>query len=62
MDGSGMIAEAAREKELPGVKETGGIVFKCKYCGKEKPLGDMRRIDRFFPPLVACRECEKKLR
>jgi len=57
-----MTTETVKKKELPVTKETGEITFKCKYCGKKKPLDDMRRVDRFSPPLVACRECEKKLR
>lgn len=43
-------------------KETKDITFKCKYCGKTWPLDDMRTLSRFFPPVVACRECEKKMR
>jgi len=57
-----MTTETVKKKELPEVKETSEITFKCKYCGKKTPLDDMRRVDRFSPPLVACRECEKKLR
>jgi hypothetical protein len=50
------------KKEQSEAKETREITFKCQYCGNDKPLEDMRRIDRFIPPLIACRECEKKLR
>jgi len=56
-----MTTETAKEK-LVKEKETREITFRCKYCGKDKPLDDMRRIDRFFQPLITCRECEKKLR
>ena len=35
------------------------ITFTCKFCGKPKPLEDMRVIMRFFPPLPACRDCWK---
>jgi hypothetical protein len=57
-----MIMGALLSKKPNEEKKDREITFKCKYCGKNKPLEDMRRIDRFSPPLVACRECEKKLR
>jgi len=38
------------------------ITFKCKQCDQVKPLGDMMIIARFSPPVVLCRECEKKIR
>jgi hypothetical protein len=41
--------------------QTREVTFKCKFCGKHKPLAEMRSLTRFFPPLVACRECEKKI-
>jgi len=56
------MATETLKKESAEEKKAREITFKCKYCGKDKPLDDMRRIDRFFPPLVTCRECEKKLR
>jgi hypothetical protein len=37
------------------------IMFRCKYCRESKPLDDMRTLTRYFPPLVACRECERKM-
>ena len=36
------------------------ITFKCKLCGETNLLDEMRFLSRFFPPLVACRECERK--
>jgi hypothetical protein len=39
-----------------------GITFKCKFCQISKPLEDMVVITRFFPPVVACRDCDKKMR
>jgi len=51
-----------QEKEQSESDKTKEITFKCKYCGKDKPLDDMRMITRFFPPLVACRDCERKMR
>jgi len=35
------------------------ITFTCKFCGKPKPLEDMRILERFFPPLIACIDCWK---
>jgi len=43
-------------------KQTRGITFRCKFCGKTKPLDEMRTLARFFPPVVACQDCEKKMR
>ena len=43
-------------------KEAREVTFKCKYCGKHKPLDDMRTVDRYFPPVIACSECAEKLR
>ena len=38
------------------------VTFKCKLCEKSKPLGEMVVLTRFFPPVVACQDCEKKMR
>jgi uncharacterized OB-fold protein len=43
-------------------KEAKEITFKCKYCGKVKPLGQIKITDRYFPPAAICSECERKLR
>ena len=37
------------------------ITFKCKFCGNEKPLDEIRSLIRFFPPLIACLECERRI-
>ncbi len=47
------------EKEEPKTTE---ITFKCKFCQMSKPLNEMVVIGRFFPPVVACRDCDKKMR
>jgi len=36
-----------------------GIMFTCRFCGKQKPLEEMRVLTRFFPPVPACRDCWK---
>ncbi len=53
-----MTTEIEKEEESKG-KE---ITFKCKFCERSKPLDEMVVVTRFFPPIVACRDCEKKMR
>ncbi len=38
------------------------VTFKCRRCGQEKPLSDMRSITRFLPVLVVCKDCARELR
>ena len=38
------------------------VTFKCKSCEKSKPLDEMVVVTRFFPLVVVCRDCEKKMR
>ena len=47
--------------EQSETNKTKGITFKCKFCGETKPFDEMRTLTRFFPPIVACRDCEKKM-
>jgi hypothetical protein len=56
-----MVTKRPQEKEQSGSDETKEITFKCKYCGKTRSLDDMRTVTRFFPPVVACRDCAKKM-
>ncbi len=42
-------------------KETREVTFRCKYCGRTWPLADMKTLTRFFPPLIACRDCAEKM-
>ena len=53
------MAAGAKKKEVSKSKE---VTFKCKFCDKSKPLDDMVVVTGFFPPIVACRDCEKKMR
>ena len=48
-----------KKKEEP---KANGPTFKCKFCEKSRPLDEMVVITRFFPPVVACQDCEKKMR
>ncbi len=49
-------------KKKPKAKETKEITFKCKFCGRSKPLDEMVALTRFFPPIVVCRDCKRKMR
>ncbi len=53
-----MAAEIEKE-ETPKTKET---TFTCKFCEKSKPLAEMVVLTTYFPPVVACRDCGKKMR
>lgn len=53
-----MTAEGEKGEEA----KTKEVTFKCKFCGKSKPLDEMVVLTRYFPPIVACRDCEKKMR
>jgi len=57
-----MTTKRPQEKKQSGSDETKEITFRCKYCGKNRPLDDMRILTRFFPPVVACPDCERKMR
>jgi len=50
-----------KDKEESKTKETREITFRCKYCGRTKPLSEIITLTRFFPPLVACKDCERKM-
>ena len=49
-------------KGQSGTKESREISFKCRFCGQTKPLDEIRIVNRFFPLIIACRDCEKKMR
>jgi hypothetical protein len=49
----------ADKKDQPEPKK---IKFTCRFCQKSKPLDDMVTLPGYFPPIVACRECERKMR
>ena len=48
-------------KEESVAKEAREITFKCRFCGRSRPIDEMVVLTRFFPPMVACRDCEKKM-
>ena len=49
------------EKEKGKVSKVKKVTFKCRVCERSKPLDEMVVVTRFFPPIVACRDCEKKM-
>lgn len=38
------------------------VSFKCRRCGQQKPLSDMRSVTRFLPVLIVCKDCARELR
>ncbi|GAI22265.1 unnamed protein product [marine sediment metagenome] len=46
------------EQKTGNIKE---LTFMCKFCGEHKPLSEMRVLTRFFPYIVACQDCERKI-
>jgi hypothetical protein len=56
------MAAKAKEKGEAGKSREKEIYFKCRLCGKEKPLQDMRTVTRFVPVLVVCEDCARTLR
>ncbi len=53
-----MSPEKRKPEKAAAVKEQ---TFTCKFCQTAKPIGEMVVITRFMPPLITCRDCEKKL-
>jgi hypothetical protein len=53
------MAGKAKEKPEAGKKETMEVRFKCRMCGQEKPLSEMRSITRFVPVLIVCEDCAR---
>jgi hypothetical protein len=50
------------EADIKGKPKPKKITFKCRFCEKTKPIEKMVTLPGYFPPIVACRECEKKMR
>ena len=55
-----MTIEVLNKKQIE-VSENKEVTFKCKFCGKTKPLDEMRFPKGFSPTIVACRDCEKMM-
>ncbi|MFC1971423.1 hypothetical protein ACFLV0_05830 [Chloroflexota bacterium] len=56
------MAKDSKEAEKTKNAKLREISFKCQSCGQHKLSDEMRSIKRFFPVLVVCQECEKKMR
>ena len=52
---------AKKEEEKAEAEGTRELTFRCGFCGKSKPLSEMRVLTTFFPPLIACQDCEKQM-
>jgi hypothetical protein len=50
-----------RRINQPEAEKDRQVTFKCKFCGEVRPLNEMVRMTRFFPPVVACSGCAKKM-
>lgn len=58
-----MAKDSVRDEAEKSKSDDGkGVVFQCRFCQQSRPINEMVIITRFFPPLVACRECERELR
>ncbi len=55
------MAAKAEKQEGQGAPESEKTTFKCPFCQEPKPLDEMRMLTRFFPIMLACRDCEKKI-
>lgn len=53
-----MAAEKAKKDTKEETKE---ITFKCKFCDTAKPISEMTVMNRYFPLVVACSDCSKKI-
>ncbi len=54
------MAEAKTKSGTKSKKSTTKeVVFKCRLCGKQKPISEMKVIKRFRPVIVICQDCEK---
>jgi len=57
-----MTTEKVKKEQKSKTKRTKEITFRCRFCGRSKRIDEMRVMTRYFPLLVACRDCEKEMR
>ena len=57
-----MTEELKKEKGTSNNADNIKVKFTCQCCEKKKPIEDMKRIKRFNPVLIVCRDCEKIMR
>jgi hypothetical protein len=51
-----------KTKDKPVKQANQGVSFKCRICELEKPISEMRTVNRFVPVLIVCKDCAKTLR
>jgi hypothetical protein len=56
------MAAKAKEKAESGKPDDAEIKFRCRVCGRERPIHEMRTVTRFLPVLIVCENCAKALR
>ena len=56
-----MTTTTPQEKEQSDSDKAKGTTFKCKYCGRTRPLDEMGTLTRFHPPVIVCQNCAKKM-
>jgi ribosomal protein S14 len=49
-------------KTEPTKTPQGEIKFRCRRCGRVRPLSEMRSVTRFLPVLIVCKDCARELR
>lgn len=47
------------EKKSVQIEQPKTIMFKCQFCGQDKPLDDLLMMRQYYPVLSACKECAK---
>lgn len=47
------------EKKTAQVEPPKTIMFKCKFCGEDKPLDELVILRQYYPILSCCKECSK---
>ncbi len=57
-----MATRKSSESKKPETQESKETTFRCRVCDQPKPVDEMMMVTRFFPPLIVCRKCEKKMR
>lgn len=57
-----MAAEKTGEESKAKKKRPREIKFRCRLCGKDKPLKEMMSITRFRPVLIVCQDCAREIR
>ncbi len=45
------------EKKVVEVVPEKVVMFKCKFCGEEKPLSELVVMRQYYPQIAACKPC-----